>query len=164
MVENTLHLGLCLPKSCSSDQIHSLVQSFFNDPAKAYEFGLQSNVLRVKDLKIHPQFFLKKTVLGFLLVTIAVAYLRRVAAKKKKRPMTDSNNNVVETEDDFQLNQKLEIQKGNFAAATIGSISGLRYVSLAQAGKFQNNTCFQIHFMLLNCNYARLSFLSFFAV
>lgn len=176
MVENTLHLGLCLPKSCRKDQIHFLVQIFLNNSEGAYEFGPQSSVLRVKDLKFNPRFLLKKTLLSFIVLCISIAYLRRVAKKMEKNEMMDSNNNSVQTpENDLNLSlieklikcfgsrQKLEITNENSASVTVKSISGLRYVVLAQAVRFQNITCFQIHFMLLNCNYACLSFLSLFA-
>lgn len=51
--------------SCSNSELHNLTQDYLNyrqlDVQDVYEF--QSEVLLVKDLKLRPNFFLKKSVI-----------------------------------------------------------------------------------------------------
>lgn len=65
LTENLLHLGLCLPKSCSNSEIHNLTQELFNsrtlDAQNILEF--ESDVLLVKDLDIRENFFMKTSVI-----------------------------------------------------------------------------------------------------
>jgi hypothetical protein len=63
--ENLLHIGLCLPKSCTNNEIHNLTQEYLNsrtfDAQNLYEF--ESDVLLVKDLKLRENFFSKTSVI-----------------------------------------------------------------------------------------------------
>lgn len=63
--ENLLHIGLCLPLSCSNSELHNLTQDYLNsrllDVQDVYEF--ESEVLQVKDLKLRSNFFTKKSVI-----------------------------------------------------------------------------------------------------
>ena len=65
MMENLLHIGLCLPKSCSNSEIHNLTQDYLNskvlDTQSLFEF--EGDVLLVKDLKLRENFFSKFTVI-----------------------------------------------------------------------------------------------------
>jgi Nose resistant-to-fluoxetine protein, N-terminal domain len=65
MTENLLHIGLCLPSSCTNSEIHNLTQEYLNsrelDAQSLFEF--ESDVLLVKDLKLRDNFFLKTSVL-----------------------------------------------------------------------------------------------------
>lgn len=64
MTENLLHLGLCLPKSCSNYEVHNLTQDYLNsrmlDVQSIFEF--ESDVLLVKDLKLRDDFFSKRSI------------------------------------------------------------------------------------------------------
>jgi hypothetical protein len=63
--ENLLHIGLCIPKSCTNDEIHNLTQEYLNsrtlDAQNLFEF--ESDVLLVKDLKLRDNFFSKTSVI-----------------------------------------------------------------------------------------------------
>lgn len=65
MSENLLHIGLCLPKSCTNSEIHNLTQDYFNTKAldiqSVYEF--EGDVLLVKDLRLRENFFYKPSVI-----------------------------------------------------------------------------------------------------
>lgn len=62
--ENLLHIGLCLPKSCSNSEVHNLTQEYLNsrmlDAQNIFEF--ESDVLLVKDLKLRENFFSKTSI------------------------------------------------------------------------------------------------------
>lgn len=63
--ENLLHIGLCLPKSCSNSEVHNLTQEFLNtrmlDTQNLFEF--ESDVLLVKDLNLRENFFYKPSII-----------------------------------------------------------------------------------------------------
>lgn len=63
--ENVLHIGLCIPKSCSNSELHNLTQEFMNtrtlDAQNLFEF--ESDVLLVKDLKLRENFFYKSSII-----------------------------------------------------------------------------------------------------
>ncbi|KAL7051333.1 hypothetical protein ACKWTF_004432 [Chironomus riparius] len=70
--ENLLHIGLCLPKSCSNNEIHNLTQEYLNsrtlDAQNLFEF--ESDVLLVKDLKLRENFFSKKSVIILCIISV----------------------------------------------------------------------------------------------
>ncbi|KAG5676992.1 hypothetical protein PVAND_006783 [Polypedilum vanderplanki] len=82
--ENLLHIGLCMPKSCTNDEIHNLTQEYLNsrtlDAQNLFEF--ESDVLLVKDLKLREDFFSKTSViilcvvLSIILIVVLCAYIR----------------------------------------------------------------------------------------
>lgn len=65
LTENLLHIGLCLPKSCSNSEVHNLTQEYLNsrvlDSQSLFEF--ESDVLLVKDLKLRGNFFAKTSII-----------------------------------------------------------------------------------------------------
>lgn len=65
MLENMLHIGLCLPKSCTNEEIFNLTRKYFNnrlvDVQAMYE--IDAKVVQVKDMKLRENFFLKKSVI-----------------------------------------------------------------------------------------------------
>lgn len=63
--ENLLHIGLCLPKSCTNSEIHNLTQEYLNSRALDAQniFEFESDVLLVKDLKLRENFFSKTSVI-----------------------------------------------------------------------------------------------------
>lgn len=65
MTELLLHIGLCLPKSCTMPEIHNLTQIYFDQRLASAQniFEFDAKVLLVKDLKLRDYFFLKKSVL-----------------------------------------------------------------------------------------------------
>lgn len=75
--EPVLHLGLCLPKSCSNEEI-------FNITRKSIEKGLiedfnflefEPAVLRVKDLSLNKMFFTRTSLILFIVIVFATHLL-----------------------------------------------------------------------------------------
>lgn len=65
MMENLLHIGLCLPKSCTNSEIHNLTQEYLNskDLDSQILFEFEGDVLLVKDLHLDENFFSKFTII-----------------------------------------------------------------------------------------------------
>lgn len=65
MTELLLHIGLCLPKSCTISEIHNLTQIYFDHRLASVQdiFEFDAKIIQVKDLKMRDYFFLKKSVL-----------------------------------------------------------------------------------------------------
>jgi hypothetical protein len=95
MSENVLHLGLCLPTSCTNQHIEQLVQRLFENEKYQKTFGTKTKVIAVKDLVLSPRLLLHKS---FLILVICFALsktVRRAASKQEKRIKLDDNNNAV---------------------------------------------------------------------
>lgn len=141
MSENVLHLGLCLPKSCSNRQVHDLVQKYFSSTDLQQEFGLQAKVLQVKVLQFNPQFFLQKSFLIFIACLIFVKFLNRSSKKLEMSIKFDENNYIaLGTEGQIKLSsyqklvkcfnyeQNLSVLRSREAPkSSVNSISGLRF-------------------------------------
>lgn len=74
MTERIVHVGLCLPKSCTSPEIYNMTQSFFDNEQSedSRMLSLHPEVIRVKDMKLSETFFNKlslKLVVGVLTFT-----------------------------------------------------------------------------------------------
>jgi hypothetical protein len=66
LAEHILHIGLCVPATCTKAELFNLTATFFDDKAQhtiLNEYDLNAQVLEVKDFKIRDGFFLKKTVI-----------------------------------------------------------------------------------------------------
>lgn len=92
LLDGTLHLGLCLPKSCTNDHIHQLLQELFSsrqvgEPAP--------KVLRVKDLDINSSFLLKKSVLLFVAMIILIKFLKHAALRMERSEKRLEDNNIA---------------------------------------------------------------------
>ncbi|KAL5286192.1 hypothetical protein ACFFRR_007694 [Megaselia abdita] len=70
--EPILHLGLCLPKSCSNEEVFNMTSKSIGN-GLIEDFNLlefQPEVLRVKDLKLSRSFFTRTSLVLFLLITL----------------------------------------------------------------------------------------------
>lgn len=139
MNESTLHLGLCLPKSCKNDQIHNLLEELFSSTQTSDELKPRPSVLLVKDLQLDSKFYLKRSVLLFVAVVLVIKLLERSAMKmdaKKKVLVNDKIALGLESRTEQSPFQKLVqcfnlTQIGNKSEAThfsVDSISGLKQV------------------------------------
>lgn len=65
LLENMLHIGLCLPKSCSNDEIYNLTRMYFESKLLDSQgmFEIDADVVQVKDMRLRDNFFLKKSVI-----------------------------------------------------------------------------------------------------
>lgn len=140
MSENILHLGLCLPKSCSNNQVHDLVQLFLDQQRLELGLGLQTKVLEVKSLKFNPKLFFKTSVLILVAFTAVLTWLNRSASKLEKSVKIDENNNIAqgtEREIKFSLCNKIiqcfhydknknVIRSRDSPKLSVSSISGMR--------------------------------------
>lgn len=141
MKENTLHIGLCLPKSCSNEQIFFLLQKVFAKSEFVAELGENPKVLDVKDLNLNPQFYKNASLWIFFGIFFCISLLNHLARKLEKSVKKDENNNValgVENEIKLSLTQKIiscfnqkknkkYYYSGSQGESTVDSISGLRF-------------------------------------
>lgn len=96
MNENILHLGLCLPKSCTNGEIEELMQKYFDEKSALLQFyKLDAAVLNVKKQNFNPRFLLKKSILILVVIIAAVIWLTQSAGRLKKLKDLDANNNVA---------------------------------------------------------------------
>lgn len=95
MNESTLHLGLCLPKSCTNNHIRVLSQELFSSNVTKNKQKLQPNVLQVKDLEFDPKFLLKKSVLFFIAILLAIEFLNRFAVRTEKNEKINDSNKIA---------------------------------------------------------------------
>lgn len=101
--ERIVHVGLCLPKSCTSPEVYNMTQSFFdNDHSEDTRMlQLHPEVIRVKDMKISETFFNKLSlklmvgVLTFTLLMSAAAGVIYVNTKPDSVPSTSVSNHGI---------------------------------------------------------------------
>lgn len=128
LIENVLHLGLCLPKSCSNAQIHTLLQEFYIETDSRNNFKLYAEVLDVKDRSISPAFFMKTSV-WLLVICIIFAMISRFAPNQQKDQTGDKLNADLGRKImkcfNYEENKKA-IRSREPSADAIKSISGLR--------------------------------------
>lgn len=142
MSENILHIGLCLPKSCSNDEIGVLIQKLFDDYEfeTLREYEIKPKVLDVKTLKFSPRFLLKKSVWFFVLLIFLAAQFSKSAKKLERTIKLDENNNVaLGMEHKIELSSlekmircfnyeqnKMSLRPLKASNSSVKSISGLR--------------------------------------
>lgn len=93
MTERIVHIGLCLPRSCTSPEIYNMTQSFFDNELSedSRMLNLHPEVVRVKDMKVSETFFNKlslKLVVGVLTFTFLMMTAAGVITTNSK-PSTD---------------------------------------------------------------------------
>lgn len=161
MTEKTLHLGLCLPKSCSNDQVNRLVQKYF-DATEWKQERTRPKVLTVKNLKLSPSFFMKKSFVILLTLIAAVTALSKLASSLKKTIKRDDNNNIaLGTENKVKLTFTEEliscfnyerninlIKSRESSKSAVNSISGMRTISCFLI--IISHVCTFMHFSLSN--------------
>uniref|UniRef100_A0ABK8FMC8 Nose resistant-to-fluoxetine protein N-terminal domain-containing protein n=2 Tax=Anopheles gambiae TaxID=7165 RepID=A0ABK8FMC8_ANOGA len=96
--ENILHIGVCIPRSCTNDELHNLTARYFDEnlvlAQDIYEF--KPNVLHVKNTTLDRAFWSKPSVfiigvsLAFTLLMIYLAHSR------EQRLMEEKNNNHMD--------------------------------------------------------------------
>jgi peptidoglycan/LPS O-acetylase OafA/YrhL len=98
MLENMLHIGLCLPKSCTNNEVFNLTRKYFNnrliDVQVMYE--IDADVVHVKDMKLSHDFYYKKTLwllCGILAVTGLLTLLSYINEEKVNELSNENNNN-----------------------------------------------------------------------
>lgn len=141
MNENILHLGLCLPKSCTNGEIETLVQKYFDEKSELLQFyKLEATVLNVKKQKFNPRFLLQKSILILVVIIAAVTWLTQSAGRLKKMKDLDANNNVAsENEKKMSLTDEIiecfsysdnvkSILSRETSKNSLKSISGLRWM------------------------------------
>lgn len=140
MLEHVLHLGLCVPKSCGNQGIHSLLQDTLDDMEARHDFEMQPNVLEVKDLKLNPRFFFRKSIWLLASFIVAVVFMTRAAVSLEKNIKVDENKNIANgVENELKLSffdevikcfnykeNKKFICSRETSASAVNSISGLR--------------------------------------
>ncbi|XP_053687195.1 nose resistant to fluoxetine protein 6-like [Sabethes cyaneus] len=98
--ENILHIGLCVPRSCSNGELFNLTARYFDERVincqDIYEF--KPDVLQVKDLQLTENFWSKPSVLVIgisLAVTALMVFLAQTREQKEnvanQSPMVEQN-------------------------------------------------------------------------
>ncbi|XP_055608039.1 uncharacterized protein LOC129755528 [Uranotaenia lowii] len=64
MSENILHIGLCVPRSCSNGELHNLTARYFDEGVIQAQdiFEFKPDVLQVKDMQLPDHFWTKPSV------------------------------------------------------------------------------------------------------
>ncbi|XP_055920543.1 nose resistant to fluoxetine protein 6-like [Eupeodes corollae] len=80
MPERIIHVGLCLPSSCSSSEIQNMTQSLMDDNKleESKLLDLHAEVMYVKDLKLKESFFEQKSlkiIIGCVIFTLTMTLL-----------------------------------------------------------------------------------------
>uniref|UniRef100_A0A182NT32 Uncharacterized protein n=1 Tax=Anopheles dirus TaxID=7168 RepID=A0A182NT32_9DIPT len=95
--ENILHIGVCMPRSCSNAELHNLTERYFDEnlvlAQDIYEF--KPNVLHVKNTKLDRTFWLKPSV---FIIGLSVAFtllMVYLAHSREQRTIEEKNNNVT---------------------------------------------------------------------
>ncbi|XP_050073832.1 nose resistant to fluoxetine protein 6-like [Anopheles maculipalpis] len=93
--ENILHIGVCIPRSCTNDELHNLTARYFDEnlvlAQDIYEF--KPNVLHVKNTTLDRAFWLKPSIfiIGLSLAfTLLMVYM---AHSREQRLLEEKNNN-----------------------------------------------------------------------
>ncbi|EDV38987.1 uncharacterized protein Dana_GF25080, isoform B [Drosophila ananassae] len=95
MSEQIIHIGLCLPSSCSSEEVKSLAQNYVSAGMFAENeiFDIRPEVVYMKDLQLKEAFFERasfRLVVACLLATGALMLCaQQLTAAKKLAPLAD---------------------------------------------------------------------------
>lgn len=75
--ESVLHLGLCLPMSCQTLEIHNLTQTFFDARQDDFQvfYEMEAEVLEIRDLQVRDNFMWKRSVIMLLTIFGVTAIL-----------------------------------------------------------------------------------------
>lgn len=164
MTEKILHIGLCLPKSCTHDHVKILTQNLFDKSPTSFllVYEMKPKVLEVKNLKFRPRFLLKKSFLSLVTCFVVATLLSRLASNLERHIKFDENNNIaLGTENEIKLSRVDNfIRCFNYAESkkwilsrepskmAVNSISGLRSISCFLIAI--THVCTFSHFKLFN--------------
>ncbi|XP_016972375.1 nose resistant to fluoxetine protein 6 [Drosophila rhopaloa] len=103
MSEQVLHIGLCLPSSCRSEEVKQLARDYVAGGSFAEDdiFDIQPEVLYMKDLKLSERFFQRLTfrlVVAAILVTGALTLCAQQLRVAKRGDEPDTGLAPVESE------------------------------------------------------------------
>ncbi|XP_052873848.1 nose resistant to fluoxetine protein 6-like [Anopheles cruzii] len=105
--ENILHIGVCIPRSCTNDELHNLTARYFDEnivlAQDIYEF--KPNVLHVKNTSLERAFWTKPSI--FIIgvstaVTLAMIYLAH-----SREQHTEEGTFIDRVIDSFNLRKNL---------------------------------------------------------
>ncbi|XP_055537122.1 uncharacterized protein LOC129725377 isoform X2 [Wyeomyia smithii] len=139
--ENILHIGLCVPRSCSNGELFNLTARYFDEriihSQDIYEF--KPDVLQVKDLQLTTNFWVKPSFLVIcisFLVTALMVFLAQTRAQKagETKPLTIgeknnltysvvSNGNVGAPNDDEQMKETPVVPAAAVTTAKVPSFT-----------------------------------------
>lgn len=141
MTENVLHIGLCLPKSCTNDQVKNLAEIYFSKTGTGFQnaYDVEPHILEVKNFKFDTRFFFKKSVILLFAVISFVIFVNHMSKDLPNLETDGNNNDLTDTcqgtgnlkrnvirSFNFKDNKQLILSSGIDKSA-INSIAGLRY-------------------------------------
>uniref|UniRef100_A0AAG5D623 Nose resistant-to-fluoxetine protein N-terminal domain-containing protein n=1 Tax=Anopheles atroparvus TaxID=41427 RepID=A0AAG5D623_ANOAO len=102
--ENILHIGVCIPRSCSNDELHNLTARYFEENVvlaqDIYEF--KPNVLYVKNTTLDRGFWTKPSVfiigisLTFTLLMVYLAHSREQRSSEEKSHQAQASRSATD--------------------------------------------------------------------
>uniref|UniRef100_A0A8D8I3H0 Nose resistant to fluoxetine protein 6 n=1 Tax=Culex pipiens TaxID=7175 RepID=A0A8D8I3H0_CULPI len=93
-VQNVLHIGVCVPRSCSNGELFNLTERYFDEGIVQAQdiFEFQPNVLQVKDLQLGDHFWFKPSV--FIIgLSLATTVLMVFLAQSREQKKTETKDN-----------------------------------------------------------------------
>lgn len=138
--ENLLHIGLCLPKSCTNNEIHNLTQEYLNSRSHDVQnlFEFESDVLLVKDLKLRENFFSKISVILLCIICVTIlsivscAWIRdeRISEAENAEEAMQCNNFWDKILKSFSLqNNWKSLMDDSTTPNSINVINGIKSIS-----------------------------------
>ncbi|XP_058463284.1 nose resistant to fluoxetine protein 6-like [Malaya genurostris] len=95
--ENILHIGLCVPQSCSNGELFNLTTRYFDERVinsqDVYEF--KPDVLQVKDMKLAENFWTKPSVIVISISLALTALLVYLAQSREQQPSERSDSSFT---------------------------------------------------------------------
>lgn len=75
--QGILHMGICIPKSCTNDEIKNLTQQIFNQKNLHFQsfYEMTPQVMEIKDLKLKDEFYQSSAIKIFGIVTTVTILL-----------------------------------------------------------------------------------------
>ncbi|XP_073848850.1 nose resistant to fluoxetine protein 6-like isoform X2 [Musca autumnalis] len=100
MTEQIIHVGLCLPTSCETEEIQNLMTDYIKEGHYIENdiYDIQPEVMYVKDLKMPSDIFERES---FKLLSVCVAFILAMvllASYLRSRPQTDAKSHVNEND------------------------------------------------------------------
>ena len=133
--ENILNIGLCVPATCSNEEINAFTQSYFDSEMtdQYNNLELQAQVLEVKDMQIRNGFFYKKSVLTLFGIMLIIFCLTRLAStfdimENHPDDIEGSKNVLHQIIDCFNYSKnEQQLVSQNVKSNAIPTIDGIRY-------------------------------------
>ncbi|XP_062553181.1 uncharacterized protein LOC134218266 [Armigeres subalbatus] len=120
--ENILHIGVCVPQSCSNGELFNLTERFFEERIIQAQdiFEFRPNVLQVKDLQLTEEFWSKPS-LFIISITVALTaimvYLAQCREQKGNEEKPSQRSTITPSEPPSVTTYSPTQMNGHYSAA-----------------------------------------------